>query len=210
MRYSEFANKFNNYPYFRSDSLRFFGKQYRTLQNQLKAWEKQGKIIRLRREFYTLNDKDRRVGLSRPFIANSIYPDSYISLEYAMSLAGLIPEMVSTLTCVSLHKRASFENAYGLFTYRQISPSIFFGFRKEKDEFGLSHLIAEPEKALLDFLFFAKVARPSRSFLEDSLRLQNLGTLAISRLREFAKRFAMKKIELFCSIIIDMIREERA
>lgn len=88
---------------------------------------------------------------SREFIANQLVFPSYISLEYALSYHNLIPERVYQVTSITSKKTTEFENAFGVFTYHNLKPGLFFGYRGTEDENGLQVLIAEKEKALLDY-----------------------------------------------------------
>jgi predicted transcriptional regulator of viral defense system len=88
------------------------------------------------------------------WIANKIYWPSYISLETAFSHYGWIPEAVFTLTSISTRKTQVFDTPFGQFRYASIKPSLFFGYQLLYHE-GYGIKIAEPEKALLDFLYLS-------------------------------------------------------
>ncbi|MGB5218752.1 MAG: hypothetical protein WBN66_10695 [Smithella sp.] len=45
-----------------------------------------------------------------------------------------------------------FTNDFGTFLYRHIKPELFWGYTETKTEYG-HYLLAEPEKALLDYLY---------------------------------------------------------
>jgi hypothetical protein len=83
-------------------------------------------------------------------IAFRLYSPSYISLEKALSVYGIIPEMVYGITSVTPKTTREFRNKFGDFTYRHIKPTLFFGYREDKER---RCLMAEPEKALLDYLY---------------------------------------------------------
>jgi predicted transcriptional regulator of viral defense system len=82
-----------------------------------------------------------------------MYCPSYISLHSALAFYDMIPEAVVRMTAVSTLKKASFENAFGIFTYQQIAPDLFFGYDVKPFSDGQSLLLAQPEKALLDLLY---------------------------------------------------------
>lgn len=84
-------------------------------------------------------------------IANFLYSPSYISLESALSFYGIISQFPYQITSVT-PKKTKIIKAFGKeFSFSHIKPELFFGYEK-KDEF----LIATPEKALFDYLYFCK------------------------------------------------------
>lgn len=80
-----------------------------------------GDIVRIRKGLYAFGREYRREPLSREVLANLIYGPSYISLEYALSYHGLIPERVSTVTSVALGRSRKFDTPVGTFTYQSLS-----------------------------------------------------------------------------------------
>lgn len=153
MQYSEFKRKVLALPVIRDKDILYFTNNFRAMRTQLTRWEDRGYLIRLRRGMYMLSATERKISPSRNFIANQIYAPSYVSLEFALSAYGLIPEAVFTLTSVTTRKTSSFTNPEGVFTYKHIQPRAFSGFRAVKDEHGLEFFVAEPEKAVVDFFY---------------------------------------------------------
>ena len=121
----------------------------------LVAWQKKGYIQKIRNKWYCFtnrhfNENDLRL------IANKIYHPSYISMESALSFYNFIPEGVFTTTSVSTLKTAQFDTPIGYFSYRNIKPSLFWGYRLERqigNRLSGWYKIATPEKAILDFLY---------------------------------------------------------
>jgi hypothetical protein len=74
-------------------------------------------------------------------------------MESILSQYGLIPEMVYAQTGITTKTTRKFSNIFGNFTYRHIQPKLFFGYMPIETQFG-KYLIAEPEKALLDYFYF--------------------------------------------------------
>jgi len=66
-----------------------------------------------------------------------------------MSYYLLIPEAVYQITSCSTRKTKTFETSIASFSYRSVKNSMFFGY-----ELKNNILIASPEKALLDWLYF--------------------------------------------------------
>jgi predicted transcriptional regulator of viral defense system len=115
-----------------------------------------GDVIKLRRELYALLDRPA----SDLEIANRLYHPSYVSFEYALAYYHLIPESVYEVTSATTRTSRRFEALGKAFTYRHLKPSAFTGYRPEKVG-GRVALIAEPEKALVDSLYFASLGKLS-------------------------------------------------
>lgn len=109
-------------------------------------------------------------------IANFMYPSSYISLESALSFYSILAQFPHQITSITAKKTRYINTLNKEFTYFHIKPSLFFDYEK-KDNF----LIASPEKALLDYLYFASKGLRDVSLDEFDLSIINkrkLNTLA--------------------------------
>ena len=178
MKFGDFKVKFRDLPLLPTRVV--FGKASGADLNQLDRWCKQGLLLQLRRGLYIFGKDERRIEPSRLYLAGQLYQPSYISLEYALSRYGLIPEKVVDVTSVSTKKTARFTNDFGTFIYQTVKPSAFRGFISGKDEAGLPYFIAEPEKAVADFVYLnlGKIAAgAAEKTLLESFRFQNLGSL---------------------------------
>jgi len=80
-----------------------------------------------------------------------------------------------------------------LFSYRHIKGSLFFGIEYRLLVDDAYAYVATPEKALLDLIYF-RPQGDSTAYLE-SLRLQNLDTLDLERLHQFAERAVKPKLK---------------
>jgi len=209
MNYQNFAIKTRRLSYFKKDVLQTFLGNQRTLNNQLVAWQRQGKIHKLKKGIYTLNEEERRAPLTALMISNLIYAPSYISLESALSYFALIPERVVGITAVTPHKTATFQNFYGYFSYRSIKTNYFFGFQSIHDAGDMPVLIATPEKAILDKVYFDTAFKPFEDYFLENLRLQNYEKLRIKMLTLYGRKFDCKKITRAISVLADMIRKEK-
>ncbi|PIS23402.1 hypothetical protein COT49_00320 [candidate division WWE3 bacterium CG08_land_8_20_14_0_20_40_13] len=83
-------------------------------------------------------------------IANYLYQPSYISLESALSFYGILPQFSYTISSITTKKTKKISVDGKEFSFSSISPSLFWSYKKEKN-----FLIASPEKALLDSLYFS-------------------------------------------------------
>jgi predicted transcriptional regulator of viral defense system len=132
-------------------------------------WIATGEILRLRRNLYTFPEY-LQIPDSALYFANRIYRPSYVSLHTALHFHGVIPEEVVQFTSVSTLKTASFQNAFGSYTYHHISTNYMFGYELKKAEGQVPFVIqmATPEKAIIDLLHLY----PEYSTAEDMLNLR--------------------------------------
>lgn len=196
MKYIDFKNKYNKLPYFYSSSFVGLGEPIQSIRKQLNEWCKKHLVIQLRRGIYTINDSDKPMPTERTLIANSLVEPSYLSLEYALSYYGFIPERVDVLTSITTHKTQQFSNAYGVFVYHHIKEVAYTGFIEQKTKAGYSFFIATPEKAITDFLYYnlSKISMLDKNIFEDSYRFQNLESVDIQKLRQYGKIYGSIKL----------------
>jgi predicted transcriptional regulator of viral defense system len=211
MKYSEFKNKVQNWPIIRSRDLTLHRANKQTIRNQLERWSRKKLVTKLKRGVFILNPSDRKIAPSRGYVANQLYTPSYVSLEYALGFYGLIPERVRDLTSVTTRKTMRIRNELGVFIYQHVKPKAFRGFRELKDESGLGFFIAEPEKALVDFIYLNldKFKGDHRSILETSFRLQNTEELSTKKIIGFTRLFNSKKLARVSRAFCDVVKEER-
>jgi hypothetical protein len=81
-------------------------------------------------------------------VAGALYPPSYISLESALFMSGILEQAPHVLTCVTLNKTKLFQTALGEISYSHLKQELFFGYSVQGRMF-----LAEPEKAALDFIY---------------------------------------------------------
>lgn len=211
MNYREFKNIVENFPVILMSSMNGIFSNLKTQQRQLNRWEKKGLIIRLKRGLYVLNKHDRKVNPSKVHIANSLYSASYVSTEYALGYYDLIPEKVEDVTSITTKNTASFTNDLGTFSYRHLKTSLFFGFTVIKDENSFPVRIAEPEKAMLDFIYLnlQDFKNASKDIFDLSYRFQNLEIFKKGKLKEFAKRYDNKQVSKVIIKLLEFIEEEK-
>jgi len=142
------------------DILSFYPKEKRSnLKGIVHRWIKKGWIYSLKRGLYELTYPKDFV-IPDMYIANRLYGPSYVSLETALSNYSIIPEVSMAVTSITTKSTRQFKNKHGLFIYRTIKPEAFTGYYVE--EHGVSNiLMAEPEKALVDYLYL-KMCRNKR------------------------------------------------
>jgi predicted transcriptional regulator of viral defense system len=168
------------------------------IEVQISRWKKTDKIIQLKRGIYLLGEPYRKIEVYEPYIAAVLKKPSYISLEKALEYHNLIPEAVTVYTSVTTKREGRFVTPAGIFDYRHIKESIFWGY-KSLIVNKQTAFIASPEKALMDF-FYLKRVKISLEFLEE-LRLQNIEKINMETLFEYAGRFRKPKMLKVAEII---------
>lgn len=117
-------------------------------------------------------------------IANFLYQPSYISLESALSFYGIITGFPYQITSVSVKPTKSIEIGKKEFRYSQIESSLFWGYEKQED-----FLLAEKEKALLDYIYFGIKGLRNISFDE-----MDLSEINKNKLVSYARKINNKQI----------------
>ena len=183
MNYEELVCQAEAVPLFGDDLLDTFVGSRQQHHLQCCRWVKEGKLIRLKRGLYTLPETRRKVALPRLWLANALYSPSYVSLEYVLSLHDLIPERVDVVTSVTTRKTKKYTTRLGTYDYHHLERGRFFGFEEIREDEKFSALVALPEKALLDWIYFRHDWEPSEAYLKENLRLQNWDQLRKSKIK---------------------------
>jgi len=150
----------------------------------IKTHTKKGLFVKLRSGLYILADYPPNHYL----IANRLYEPSYISLDAALSFYEIIPETIYTITSVTTKTTREFKAGNIRFVYHKIKKAAFTGYRLIK-YLDNTILIAEPEKALADYLYF--VALKKRSLHYERL---DLNKIKKTRLLNHVKLFKQPKM----------------
>lgn len=125
----------------------------KTIKNNLVRWLSKGYYVRLKRDLYGFIEQGREVKIHDLSVANRLYEPSYVSLETALSIYSIIPDIAAGVTSVTTSPTRTFKNKYGSFFYRSCKRDAFTGYRLMMyDDFKVS--IADKEKALVDFLYY--------------------------------------------------------
>ncbi len=126
---------------------------------RLFEWKQKGYLIKLTNKWYVFSNVVITDGLNY-LISNSICQPSYISLETALCFHQLILVNVpadslgeKSIHAITKHKTVVYLNDHGTYSYRKIKPELYFGFDTVEID-GKPIQMANPEKALIDFLYF--------------------------------------------------------
>ncbi|OGS35422.1 MAG: hypothetical protein A2474_06655 [Elusimicrobia bacterium RIFOXYC2_FULL_34_12] len=157
-------------------------------------WNKKGWIYSLKNGLYELTyPKD--FSIPDLYIANKLYSPSYISLETALSNYSIIPEVSMGVTSITSKPTRRFNNKHGLFIYRSIQPVAFKGYFIQKIR-GFEVFMAEPEKAIIDYLYFKTLHGKKIDFKEERIDF-NTVQLRKNKIEKYAKLFNLNIEELY-------------
>ncbi|MFA5828887.1 MAG: hypothetical protein WC843_00100 [Candidatus Gracilibacteria bacterium] len=166
----------------------YFKEPVTSIRIQLSRLSKSRKLIRLKQNRYTFPDAHPNVYV----IAQEMVSPSYHSMESALSLYGIIPEGTVAYTLITSKKTQKYSNEFGTFNYRHLPPSLFFGVEKRAD----GAFMATPEKALLDYFYLNSVKFKPDFALWQAERLDELKTLDFKVMKQWAKKYGMKKLTI--------------
>jgi predicted transcriptional regulator of viral defense system len=86
-------------------------------------------------------------------LVNVLRGDAYVSLDSALRDYGISTQSPHTLTCVTTERPKEVKARTISISYRSIAPRLYWGFVRKTTRYG-SYLTAEPEKAILDLIYF--------------------------------------------------------
>jgi len=191
MKYHELTSIIKG-PVFSRNDLAFSG--HTVHDYQLSLWVKKGYLIRLKNGVYAFRREMEK--LRGEDVAFLLCQPSYLSLESALAQYGFIPEIVYAFTSITSRVTRTFENPIGRFIYRHVKSELFWGYVEMKTEHGL-YLLAEPEKALLDY-FYLNLGRINNVSDFESIRLSQEEmekTLVREKFLTYLQAFGVKKME---------------
>lgn len=151
----------------RSDELaKRYGIAEAVIGNALRRQERRGLVEHVSRRLYVNK-------LAHDFSARELVgilrPDAYISLESALAEWGISTQSPFALTCVTTGFPRKFDTASVHIVYRRIGKKLHWGFEQKRTRHG-TYRIAEPEKALLDWIYLQRQEALPTAFDELNLR----------------------------------------
>src|SRR5271155_364253 len=117
-------------------------------------------------------------------LVNVLRENAYVSLESGLREYGISTQSPRTLTCVTTEHSKEFRARTIAISYRSISPRLYWGFVRKTTRYG-SYLIAEPEKAILDWIYLGLQNGVAPAL--DELDFTNVSG---PKLLEYARRFS--------------------
>lgn len=213
MNFADLQAKLGSQPWFDlPTALQISGERRQNMLTQLSRWNREGKLISIRRGLYTIADPYRRASLSLPQLANRIYSPSYLTGIWCLGYYGLVPERVHAWTSATTRTTRNFDTSLGEFRYAKLKHSLFRGFSQRRIQ-KASVLIADPEKAVCDYFYLTPGEWNPGRLLE--MRFQNFQILdfealfrvhahgfpprvisALHRLRQMAEEQEDEEIEI--------------
>lgn len=115
---------------------------------------KKGFFVRLKKSIFII----KTIPPSSYLIANKLYESSYVSFDAALSFYGIISETIYAITSATPKATREFKANNSLFTYQKIKREAYTGYRLIK-YLGETIFMAEPEKALADYLYFIDLGK---------------------------------------------------
>jgi len=190
MKFQELSSIINEPIFSRHEIILAGGKIF---DYQLTRWVGKGYLLKLKNGIYAFARDFERI--SGEQVATAIYQPSYLSLESALSFYGFIPEIVYSYVSVTGKINRTFDNKFGHFIYRHLKSALYWGYHEMKTDTG-RYLIADPEKAVLDYLYLNLSKINSESdfnnlrFNQDQLN----STLKKNKFLQYLQVFKIKKL----------------
>ncbi|MCP6726635.1 MAG: hypothetical protein KJI69_01165 [Patescibacteria group bacterium] len=155
------------------------------------------RILKLKRGIYAFSIN----APTKLEIANKIYQPSYISFETALSHYGIIPETVYTITSATTKRTKEIIVQNSTFKYYKIKKNLFFGYRPKKFNNKII-LMADPEKALLDYIYLLSLRK---GVFNERLDLSKIDTDKLGYYVNYFKK-SVKKDRALISLINEIYK----
>lgn len=171
---------------------RIFKISYYASKSFINRCVKRRLFTKLKNGLYTLSGTE----IPKFLIANKLYMPSYVSFETALSYYNVIPEVVYTITSATTKASREFKTQENLFIFHRIKKEAFFGYMPKRIN-NIIVLLAEPEKALLDYLYFVILKKKT---FNDRLKIKGVSKV---KLLKYAKYFKNDRLAQFAKGLYD-------
>jgi len=153
----------------------------------LNEWQHKGYVQKIINKWWRFTEIPASAQLQYR-LSNLLLQPSYVSLETALAHYQFIPEAVYSIEAITTVKTVSYTTPDGNYHYHGIKPAYFFGYSIQY--WGrLPSLMAEPEKAIIDFLYLgSQLNKP------EDLAALRLNTVAIN------ETINWKKLALYAQV----------
>ena len=148
--------------------------------NALRRQEERGLVEHLGKKIFInrlVNDFSGRE------LINILRPEAYLSLETVLRDSGVSTQSPTALTCVTPGRPGEFRAKSVVIVFRRISKDLFWGFQNKRTRYG-NYNVADPEKALLDWIYLGR--QQGSTIHTDELDLQRLD---VGKLLQYAAKF---------------------
>ena len=200
--------QFKNIPFTHSSIMSLLS-EYKNPNDKISQYLKNKDIIKIKRGLYILGDEYEQA-ISRELLANHIYGPSYVSMEYALSYHGLIPERVYEVSSITTRLSKEYNTELGVFSYIK-SPVELYNVGVIfiiKDNY--SFLIATKTKALCDKIIFSKKINITSKkdlsiYLNENLRidLDDLSDISFREIDECIEANRKRKSLILLKALLD-------
>ncbi|HKZ35294.1 MAG TPA: hypothetical protein VJ242_01140 [Patescibacteria group bacterium] len=152
-----------------------------TIYKILERLEKYKILTRLNKGKYLVADAD----VTEFEIANYLIKPSYISLESALAHYGILSQFTYSITSVSTQKARKISVINREFEYSKITSAFFWGYKTQNGS-----LIADPEKACLDYLYLA-----AKSLRNPEINEWDLTSINKNRFKDYAGKIKFAPLQ---------------
>ena len=211
----EFKEKLESWPnsFIRdSDLALLLDKTDDARHSLIKRLVKAGELVRLRKGFYLISSHLKKTLPDEFILAILLYEPSFVSLESALSYHNLLPEAVYTTTCVTSKRAKEFMTSVGMYSYKHVPVERFYeGVGRYESPVGVM-LIAEPWRALADFIYVRKKTWKNLGELEADMRIYSEDLLRsdISLLRSLSECYPSLRVRVWLKKILrEIVKNKR-
>lgn len=175
-------------------------RSYRSPRAKVTKMLRQGEILRVRKGLYVRSPEYG--GIVEPVeIANAMYGPSYVSLEYALSTHGLVPEQVYGITSVTTKRSRTYTTSLATYSFEHIPLRAYPVGVYLKQWTSVGVLMATPEKAICDKVALTPHLRTIKDIAEfviDNQRIESddLAKLSPELLAEIESAYGLESIRL--------------
>ncbi|MDP1721674.1 MAG: hypothetical protein Q8L37_00540 [Candidatus Gottesmanbacteria bacterium] len=129
-------------------------------------------------------------------IANQLYRPSYLSFEFALAYYNILPDMVYTITSATTKPTREYMVDSKSFRYTTIKLRAYTGYEMKVADHK-RFFIADPEKAIVDYLYAVSLGRRALSERLD------LSTVDVNKVKIYTKLFASKSLNALVAKVFD-------
>lgn len=195
-------------PYVDAQTLLTFLGDYKRPREWIRRRVESGELVRLKNGFFLIQSKVQEGGVPYEQVANLLYGPSYVSLEWALSFYGMIPERVHTVTSMTLGKAREYHTPVGDFSYVPLKSSAYsvgVDLKEAKNSIG-NFFMATPEKALVDLVAMRCKGLKGKELEADLFESKRMDRETLSHLNkilllDIAKAYCLKNIDYLIRIL---------
>lgn len=198
-------------PYIRDQDLQsFFLRINSRRYDAVKYAIRKGYLVVIRRGLYLIKLPFKKQTFDPFEIAQVIYGPSYISFESALAFHGWIPEAVYTTNSASGRRSKDFDTPIGFYSFKHVPSQYFYDLVNRVQSEESIFLIAEPWKALADYIYVNKKGWPSIQdiYLDMRIEIDTLIESNISSLKKLVTTYNSKRVRTLLGNFLKEITNE--